>query len=100
MALILPPDKNFVLPSNQTLDNAKTFDNHAHMTVKQLIYALGGFDAVAAAFEVGASAVRNWSAWNAIPKRHHLQIYRMCAERGLSFDPERPASEETSGEAA
>ena len=62
------------------------------LTVGGFIDELGGNQATALIFGVGASAVSNWRAANALPARLHLRALRIAQERALAFDPERPAS--------
>lgn len=61
------------------------------MTVTQFIEQLGGNRAAAKIFAVGETAVCNWKRENRVPAKLHLRIVRMCKERQMAFNPEKPA---------
>jgi hypothetical protein len=61
------------------------------MNVTQFVENLGGNRTAAKLFSVGETAVCNWKRENRVPAKLHLRIVRLCAERGIAFNPERPA---------
>lgn len=56
-------------------------------TVREIVRALGGPSAVAAELHLGVSAVSNWSKREAIPREHHLRLWRLAQERGIDWTP-------------
>lgn len=52
-----------------------------------LIDALGGTNAVAALFGVGASAVSQWRRDRGFPGWTHMRLAEICRERGIAFEP-------------
>lgn len=59
----------------------------AAMDTGTLIRRLGGPSAVAAALNLGCTAVSNWSSKDAIPREHHLVIWRMAIRAGIDWTP-------------
>jgi hypothetical protein len=56
-------------------------------SVKALVKALGGANAVARACGVVAAAVSNWGAVGAIPHRHHATLWRLAQAKGVAWTP-------------
>lgn len=56
-------------------------------TLPEVIALLGGNKGVAEIFGVRSSAVSNWRAAGRFPERLHLQVDRLCKERGIDYDP-------------
>lgn len=59
----------------------------APMTTRDLIDALGGPAAVAAARGLSVTAVFNWCAGGAVPPRHWIALWRMAKQAGLDWRP-------------
>jgi transcriptional regulator with XRE-family HTH domain len=57
------------------------------ITVRALRAALGGQAEVARRLGVTRAAVSHWVAADALPRKRHLQIWRMAAEAGLEWTP-------------
>ncbi len=58
------------------------------MTIRDLIFALGGTAALARALDLSPQAISNWSRRGAIPARRHYQVARLARALGLHIDPE------------
>jgi hypothetical protein len=56
-------------------------------SVKALIEALGGVDAVRATFDLTPQAVLNWIAQDAIPARYHALFLMITEREGLYWRP-------------
>ncbi len=52
-------------------------------TVESIVEQLGGRNAVAELCNVTYNAVSNWCAWDAFPRRVHLEISRACREKKI-----------------
>jgi len=59
------------------------------MSIRDLIFALGGTTALARVLGISPQAVSNWSRRGAIPVRRHYQVARLARALGLHIDPER-----------
>jgi hypothetical protein len=57
------------------------------MRIGTLIKALGGPTAVAAALGLRLSTVGNWKMRDAIPREHHLAVWRLAIEKGIAWTP-------------
>lgn len=57
------------------------------MQVRDLVRALGGGKAVAAARGVSPQAVSQWCAANEVPVAHYLPLWRMALEAGIAWEP-------------
>jgi hypothetical protein len=60
---------------------------HAPGNVKSLIEALGGVEAVRAAFDLTPQAVLNWIALDQIPARYHATFLMITEREGLFWRP-------------
>lgn len=60
----------------------------APATVRDVVKALGGHDAVKDLFGLThISAVSNWIKSDRFPDRLHLRVLRECEARGIKYDP-------------
>ena len=57
------------------------------MRVGELIKALGGSTALARTLGLGVTQVSNWGGRNAIPRAHHLVVWRLAIEREIEWTP-------------
>lgn len=65
----------------------------APKTVREVVEALGGHQAVMELFGVSyMSAVSNWIAADRFPDRLHLRVLRECEARGIDYDPAQQAA--------
>lgn len=63
------------------------------LTVRDVVKALGGHEAVKKMFGVAhISAVSNWIAADAFPARLHLRLVRECEAKGINYDPAKKAA--------
>lgn len=56
-------------------------------TVKNLVRALGGAEAVGPYLGVGLVAVRNWQSWDRIPPQHYLRLAELGEAMLVAVDP-------------
>jgi hypothetical protein len=59
----------------------------SHLTVRDIVKALGGHTPTSELFGVTVPAVSNWIADNRFPDRLHLRVLRECEARGITYDP-------------
>lgn len=59
------------------------------MTVTELIAALGGASKLAERLGLLRGRVAMWSTRESIPAEHHLAVWGMALEAGLSWEPPR-----------
>ena len=57
------------------------------MNAADVINTLGGAADLARLLGHRPGAVRMWAQRNAIPAEHHLALWRLALERGLSWEP-------------
>ena len=57
------------------------------MSVRMLLAALGGPSVVARACSVSVQAASNWGARDAIPRQHHVTLWRLAIAAGLDWAP-------------
>jgi hypothetical protein len=57
------------------------------MTTGDLIRSLGGPTSVAAALGLRVQAVGNWTMRGAIPRRHHLSVWRLATKKRVAWTP-------------
>lgn len=57
------------------------------MDVAHLIVGLGGQQRIAELLGLGKSAVGMWVTRGAIPREHHLTLWRLALAAGLSWEP-------------
>ena len=57
------------------------------MTLGECISSLGGQTEVARRLGLGKSAVGMWMHRGAVPREHHLELWRMALEAGLAWEP-------------
>jgi len=57
------------------------------MTLREVFAALGGQSRVAERLGVLPTAVSNWAVANRLPPAHHIPLWRMALEAGLSWEP-------------
>jgi hypothetical protein len=57
------------------------------MEIGTLIKALGGPSVVAADLGMRLSAVGNWTMRNAIPREHHLAVWRLATTKKVPWTP-------------
>jgi hypothetical protein len=57
------------------------------MQIRALIKALGGPSEVAAELGLRIAAVGNWSMRDAIPREHHIAVWRLALKRSVAWTP-------------
>lgn len=63
-----------------------------HLTVNEVIDALGGTAKAAELFDVTPPAVSNWRAEGKFPERLHYRVFKECKARGIQYDPAQQAA--------
>lgn len=56
-------------------------------TVREVIEALGGSDAVCATFGLTRGAICNWIAEDSFPARYHAALLMICEREGIHWRP-------------
>jgi hypothetical protein len=57
------------------------------MRIRQLIKALGGQTVLASILGMKVATVGNWSLRDAIPREHHLSVWRVALAKGVAWTP-------------